>query len=169
MDGKLIGTGGKDYLLELRGTDVNTPLIDSGWRTVTLQMTLPRGAHTLAVGVWNNKKTGALEVTRAYFDDIDIMSENSQQIDLPLVNEVVYRINTGGPTVTTGGLTWEADRFFSGSQRAYSKVEPIEGTVQDVLYQSERYGKLFSYNIPVEPGVYTVKLHFAEIYFSSGG
>ena len=72
LDGNLIGTAGKDYLLELRGTDVNTPLIDSGWRTATLQTTLSQGVHTLAIGVWNNKKTGALETTQAYFDDIVI-------------------------------------------------------------------------------------------------
>ena len=78
VDGKLIGTVGRDYLLELRGTDVNTPVIDSGWRTVTLQLTLSRGVHTLTFGVWNKKKTGALEVTHAYFDDIEITSAQFQ-------------------------------------------------------------------------------------------
>ena len=165
VDGNLIGAGGKDYLLELRGTDVNTPLIDSGWRTATLQMTLSQGVHTLSFGVWNNKKTGALEVTQAYFDDIEIRSE----MDMPLADEVIYRINSGGPTVITDGLAWEADQFFSGSLKTFCKDEPIESTGQDVLYQSERYGKSFKYSMPVEPGIYMLKLHFAEIYFASSG
>ena len=80
VDGTLIGTGGNDYLIELRETDVNGPAQDSGWRVVTLQMTLSQGTHTLAVGAWNNKKTGALEVTNAYFDDI-VISQSSSSPD----------------------------------------------------------------------------------------
>ncbi|WP_373498640.1 MopE-related protein [Desulfococcus sp.] len=80
VDGTLIGTGGNDYLIELRETDVNGPVQDSGWRIATLQVTLSEGTHTLAVGAWNNKKTGALEVTNAYFDDI-VISQSSSSPD----------------------------------------------------------------------------------------
>jgi len=85
------------------------------------------------------------------------------------VAEAIYRINAGGPAVTAGGSTWEADRFFSGTTNVYARVKSIESTTADVLYQSERYGKRFSYSLPVAPGVYSVRLHFAEIYFSSAG
>ena len=70
--------------------------------------------------------------------------------------------------MTIDGLTWQADQFFSRSS-VYKNVKPIEATTSDALFQSERYGSRFSYSIPVAPGVYRVKLHFAEIYFSSAG
>lgn len=72
VDGKLIGIAGKDYLLAFQGTDGDTSMQDSGWRTATLELNLSRGVHTIAFGAWNSKKTGLLEATRAYFDDISI-------------------------------------------------------------------------------------------------
>ena len=84
-------------------------------------------------------------------------------------NEAIYRINAGGPAVTIDGLTWGADQFFRNSSGVYTKVKPIEATASDALFQSERYGSRFSYSIPVEPGIYMITLHFAEIYFSSAG
>lgn len=169
VDGKLIGTNGTDYLVALRGTDMDTPLLDSGWRTATLQATLSQGVHTLAVGVWNNKKTGPLEVTRAYFDDIRIYINAFQLTDAPPDGEVKYRINAGGPMVTVNGIAWEADRFYSGGQNASVKDLAIYGTTQDVLYRSERYGTQFKYRIPVEPGMYMLRLHFAEVSLTSAG
>ena len=43
----------------------------------------------------------------------------------------------------------------------------IAGTVDDVLYQSERWCTSCSYSIPVPNGSYEVVLHFAEIFWSS--
>ncbi|WP_373498629.1 malectin domain-containing carbohydrate-binding protein [Desulfococcus sp.] len=169
IDGKLIGTDGRDHLLELRGTDADTALQDSGWRTATIRPTLSKGLHTLAVGVWNNKKTGALETTRAYFDDIMIELNAFQVTDAPPAGEVKYRINTGGPMVTVNGITWVSDRFYSGGQNTSLKDPAIQGTTQDVLYRSERYGNQFGYRIPVEPGIYMLRLHFAEVNFASSG
>ena len=37
------------------------------------------------------------------------------------------------------------------------------------VYQTERYGNAFTYNIPVTNGDYTVRLHFAEIYWTFAG
>ena len=169
VDGRALGTDGRDFVLEMRGTDVNTPMQDSGWRQATVQTVLSRGVHTLCLGVWNNKKTGALETTRAYFDDLRIESENILIPDVPSIDQVVYRINAGGSAVTIDGTMWAADRYFSGNQKAYYTAASIEGTNQDALYQTERYGDRFRYSLPVEPGLYRLKLHFAEIYFSQEG
>lgn len=79
------------------------------------------------------------------------------------------RINAGGPKVITGGTTWDADRYFKGTSFVYTAAIAIAGTTDDVLYQSERWGKNFTYNVPVEPGTYTVNLHFAEIVFKKAG
>jgi N-acetylneuraminic acid mutarotase len=87
----------------------------------------------------------------------------------------VVRINTGGPTVTTGGVTWAADQYFSGGKAfTNSSVTAIGATTDDVLYVTERSATTtlgsFSYSIPLSvAGTYTVKLHFAEIWFGAPG
>jgi len=37
------------------------------------------------------------------------------------------------------------------------------------VYQTERYGKDFTYSIPVPPGLYHVRLHFAEVFDGQAG
>ena len=77
------------------------------------------------------------------------------------------RINTGGPAYTdAAGQAWSADQYFSGGG-AYTASVSIAGTVDDVLYQSERWCTSCSYSIPVPNGSYEVVLHFAEIFWSS--
>ena len=73
-------------------------------------------------------------------------------------------INSGGSNYTaTDGRVWSADNSFTGGQ-TYSNTEPISGTADDLLYQTERYGN-FSYNISIANGTYRVILHFAEIWW----
>ncbi|MEM1095817.1 MAG: malectin domain-containing carbohydrate-binding protein [Bacteroidota bacterium] len=76
------------------------------------------------------------------------------------------RINTGGETTASG---WSTDAMYAGNSRAYttSAGGRVAGaTASEAVYRSERYGKTFSYEIPVESGMtYDVKLHFAEIYW----
>ncbi|MBW4562541.1 MAG: hypothetical protein KME32_15600 [Mojavia pulchra JT2-VF2] len=80
------------------------------------------------------------------------------------------RINTGGTTYTDlTGNVWSADAYFTGSN-TYSASKPISGTSDPILYQTERWGNQFSYNIPVaSSGLYKVNLDFAEIYWSNPG
>ncbi|MDX1991647.1 MAG: malectin domain-containing carbohydrate-binding protein [bacterium] len=82
----------------------------------------------------------------------------------------VYRINAGGPAVTTSGITWSADQYFTGDGQANTFVTDITGTEDDVLYHDERSSTSssagFAYQLPVANGVYTVRLHFAEVWFS---
>jgi hypothetical protein len=77
-------------------------------------------------------------------------------------------INAGGSAVTFNGQNWLADQNFSGGS-SYSTTNPIGLTTNDAVYQKERYGKTFNYAIPVPNGTYTLRLHFAEIYWSSAG
>jgi hypothetical protein len=77
--------------------------------------------------------------------------------------DVVFAVNCGGPEYTDKtGIVYQEDTRFSGG-RTYTTAAMIEGTEDDLLYQSERYGN-FSYNIPVENGDYRVTLRFAELY-----
>jgi hypothetical protein len=85
----------------------------------------------------------------------------------------LLRINSGGEEVTFGDITFLADQYFTGPSVAYTNplVTEIAGTDMDAIYLTERITEdgspagPFSYEIPVTEGTYTVKLHFAEIYW----
>ncbi|MCB0339625.1 MAG: choice-of-anchor D domain-containing protein, partial [Bdellovibrionales bacterium] len=79
------------------------------------------------------------------------------------------RINAGGQEYTDIlGKIWLADSFYT-SGFTYSATQPIGGSSDDELYQTERFGTSFGYNIPVKNGMYDVTLHFAEIFFTDVG
>ena len=66
------------------------------------------------------------------------------------------------------GNTWTGDRFFKGG--AVYSAPPgyhIIGTPDPVIFQSRREG-IFSYDIPLKPGVYELHLYFAETLFGDG-
>ncbi len=75
------------------------------------------------------------------------------------------RINNGGPALSMGG--WIADQYFEGGE-TYAEWVPIEGTVNDIMYQDERWGD-FKYKVPVPNGNYKVVLHFVELYWTEPG
>jgi glucose/arabinose dehydrogenase/PKD repeat protein len=83
----------------------------------------------------------------------------------------VTRVNAGGPAFTdSSGNAWEADRNFNTGNTFTS----ASWTGPDApLYGTERWDPAdaleLSYSFPVIPGTYTVKLHFAEIYFTMAG
>jgi Malectin domain len=58
------------------------------------------------------------------------------------------------------GNTWSRDMYFQGGGPAQS-VQPIRGTRDQRLYNTRREG-IFRYDIPLKPGVYELRLHFAE-------
>ena len=106
------------------------------------------------------------------FDYFEIRHLNQQQ-------SALVRINAGGPNVTTPeGIAWNEDDSpqyysFPGTGH-YVTPDPnaeIAGTDADAIYRSERFlteGSSFTYTIPlVNPDTYTVRLHFAEIYWSA--
>src|SRR5688500_15590571 len=78
------------------------------------------------------------------------------------------RVNCGGSQYTDGlGNVWAADNHYTGGN-VFNVTNAIANTTEDGLYQYCRYGS-FSYSIPVSSGTYTVRLHFAELYWPSTG
>ncbi|HLZ24390.1 MAG TPA: malectin domain-containing carbohydrate-binding protein, partial [Ktedonobacterales bacterium] len=90
----------------------------------------------------------------------------------------VYQVNSGGGAVTP----FAADAFFSGGQTAFTTATINTGGVTNpapmAVYQTERWGgdansnpAPFSYTFPnLTPGAsYTVRLHFAEIFWTAAG
>jgi len=66
------------------------------------------------------------------------------------------------------GNTWTGDRFFKGGA-VFSAPSGyhIIGTQDPAIFQSRREG-IFSYEIPLKPGVYELHLYFAETLFGDG-
>ncbi|MGB9454840.1 MAG: malectin domain-containing carbohydrate-binding protein [Bryobacteraceae bacterium] len=76
------------------------------------------------------------------------------------------RITAGGRAFRDHlGQVWLPDQWAAGGRKTSSGVS-VDGTPDPGLYQWGRVGH-FSYSIPVaEGGVYTVALHFSEIWFT---
>jgi hypothetical protein len=77
-------------------------------------------------------------------------------------------LNSGGSAYKdAAGVSYLADASFSGGSAGTTNVA-ISGTVDDILYQTERWGSS-SYNIPMANGNYALTLKFAETYWSAAG
>jgi hypothetical protein len=61
------------------------------------------------------------------------------------------------------GTAWRPDNYFLNG-RSIAKMGIVSGPIDPQVYERERYGN-FSYAIPVAPGNYELRLHFAETYF----
>lgn len=73
-----------------------------------------------------------------------------------------------GEYIDSFGHLWQNDRYFNGGTRAHGSTHhAIAGTLDSQLYQNWREGS-FSYDIPLKPGVYELRLHFAETIFGEG-
>ena len=81
---------------------------------------------------------------------------------------LVYAVNAGNSVAATlDGVVYQPDRFASGGMTQIVS-DPISGTTEDTLYQSERYGT-YRYEIPVSNATYSILLHFAEVYHNAAG
>lgn len=83
---------------------------------------------------------------------------------------ILYRVNCGGTQyVDTQGFTWAADKAWTTGTWGYvggntaNTTNPINGTSDDTLYQTERYGSS-TYRFTVANGNYRVRLLYAEFY-----
>ena len=85
------------------------------------------------------------------------------------------RLNVGGGAYTDDeGNEWLVDRAYKEGGYGYvggylfSTNDPIAGTNNDPLYQTERWG-LSAYRFDLPDGNYQVILHFAELYHTNYG
>ncbi len=94
-------------------------------------------------------------------------SSSSSSASIPSGSTLVYAVNAGGSAVNVGGIDYNADRFSNGGS-AGSTTDPIANTSEDVLYQSERWGK-YKYEIPVTNSTYSLSLKFSEMFHEAAG
>jgi hypothetical protein len=74
------------------------------------------------------------------------------------------RIVAGNSTYRDNkGRLWSPDHYSLGGQ-VVNRTEPVTGTTDPGLFQTERFGN-FSYALPVAEGSYSVTLYFAETWF----
>ncbi|HXH51501.1 MAG TPA: malectin domain-containing carbohydrate-binding protein [Terriglobia bacterium] len=123
------------------------------------------GAVTLILGVLMLMKPG--EPTSANFGaDSGHMAEKASLT--PVTNgQPSVRIIAGyskNEYVDHSGKVWEGDRYFTGGTVASEPERFIFRTLDPTLYQSYRSGN-FSYDIPLKPGDYELRLRFAELFF----
>ncbi len=79
------------------------------------------------------------------------------------------RVNAGGSAyVDALGQTWSADTGYAGGY-SWGSGAAIGSTASPGLYQTCRYGSVFSYRFAVPDGTYTVTLKFAEMSATAAG
>ncbi len=81
-------------------------------------------------------------------------------------NEFVLRINSGGGQVLHKGNAFSADAYFDTGSILDRPQTDLEGPYRTFRYSpSQEMG----YDIPLDNGEYTVRLHFAELWFGATG
>lgn len=116
---------------------------------------LPNGNYETNVSINSNGGTGSIHI---------VMFKGSI---------TSWRINCGGTEhLDEFGQQWTADQAYAPGGfgyvggNVYQTLSPILGTIDDPIYQTERYG-MPSYQFDVPNGDYDVTLHFAEIYYNA--
>lgn len=117
--------------------------------------------YTLSAG--NHVITFFLREDGARIDKVELVNNDPGET-------VLYRVDAGATSTYTDSLgnVWSADSNYSGAQ-ANTWNATILSTIDDPLYTTERSQSNnagFSYSFPVSNGTYTVRLHFAEIWFT---
>jgi hypothetical protein len=83
---------------------------------------------------------------------------------------VVMALDCGSTTPYTAadGTVYAADAYYSGGS-TFTRTDPVNGTTDDPIYQSERYAATLSYDIPMTAGDCTVTLKMQEGYWTAPG
>ncbi|NNE78589.1 MAG: hypothetical protein HKN31_16115 [Pricia sp.] len=171
-NGDLLTASGGTVELAVSGSAVVSAVTDNGDGTYTATVTDETEEAVIVTGTLDGVDiTDTAEIT---FNPDD--SNPAQEVDQSTVEvgPSMLRINSGGPEVTFGAVTFLEDQYFGDNSETFTNpsVTEIANTDMDAIYLTERvsadgpnFRGPFSYNIPVSNGTYTVKLYFAEIYW----
>ena len=142
---------------------VNGPAADTKVeRIVATGVTIANGDSFTITGFEDKGEHARFDFIRF----VPVEGEPPADSDIEPEPEPAIRINAGGEDYTDlNGNLWYADQYFSGGE-LHSTSDSINRTELDPIYQTERYLKDLSYDIPVNNGLYSVNLHFAEIHFN---
>ncbi|WKX76451.1 PKD domain-containing protein [Zobellia laminariae] len=149
-----------EYVLSATAQQTGNYTIDNGVSVLSAQLqsdnrTVILTTSAIASGVSHNLNVSNVQNESG----LSIVNES---FSFSTISSV--RVNSGGLQTTWGGQIFSEDNFSSGGT-VFTNERPIDGTLDDTLYQTERFGN-FSYEIPVvSNGEYDIRLHFAELYF----
>jgi hypothetical protein len=87
-----------------------------------------------------------------------------QPSGLPVGDEVRVLAGSSRSYVDRAGKLWSPDTHFTGGAAMRSSVQHIWRTQDPSIYRSSRQGE-FRYDIPLKPGTYELRLHFAETFY----
>ncbi len=85
-------------------------------------------------------------------------------VGLPVGDEIRILAGSTRTYVDRSGKTWLADTSFTGGAAVHSSTRMIWRTQDAEIYRNSRQGD-FTYDIPLKPGTYELRLHFAETYY----
>jgi hypothetical protein len=121
-------------------------------------------AATVAVGTWLG--IWWFKHARSVNDNNALAASTSSLIALPSGPEVRIRCGYLRPMFKDeDGNVWSGDQYFTGGFVTELPNQHIARTRNPELYLTARSG-VFSYKIPLAPGVYEMRLHFAETTYS---
>ncbi|MFK8080599.1 MAG: malectin domain-containing carbohydrate-binding protein [Granulosicoccus sp.] len=116
-------------------------------------------------------------------DDGDLTNQDSVTVtvisEVSSEDNVVYRINAGGPMLKAADGDWQSDSAsssfyntgFTWETNAAIDVSGINTNAPAQLFGSERFDRVenpeLEWALPVTPGTYVVNLYFAEIFYGA--
>lgn len=124
------------------------------WRTRPLMVTGAAVLVILAALAWSRK--GAVNATFA-----GSKPNPAGVMSVAVGDELRMIVGSANSYTDRSGLTWSADRYFSGGSVLFRPAERIARTLDPDIYRHLRQGD-FRYDIPLKPGSYELRLHFAE-------
>jgi len=146
----------------------------NSWHTLSLSFkgsTITAAIDGTTVGTVTDSSYGAGQVAIGVNGWQNVQFDNfSVSNGTPIMNGTGYAVNAGG----AAGGSFAADELYGGgstySTTAAIDTSAVSNPAPQVVYQTERYNN-FSYAFPklVAGAQYTVRLHFAESYWTSSG
>jgi len=133
---------------------LRSPRVWRFWALATLLIAVAALMIPLGRGIWHQKPVVAAKGLAAP------IAEGPDELRL------LAGVDSGN-LVDPAGHTWIADRYYRGGTASRSVNHRIVGAADPLLYQCRREGT-FSYDIPLRPGVYELRLHFAETLYGAG-
>lgn len=130
------------------------------WLGVALAV-LSMGGGALAVLHWERPKPVATRQQQP-------AAQTETLFGLPTGEEVRILAGSDRSLVDHGGKLWLADNWYTAGSAVKSGAEHIWRTQNQAFYRTSRQGN-FRYDIPLKPGVYELRLHFAETIFGPEG
>ena len=142
------------------------------WMASLISMALALSANLLAAHASAYQLVAANAVMQTVQAPYAKQATNDKKVFLPLVQRIIppLRIDSAASTGHTdaAGNTWVADTGFIDGQTSDLGNISTANTNDPRIYQTERY-KLTGYALPTVNGNYTVRLHFAETFYTGAG